>query len=193
MKYTITVVAASLLTCQGALAAQQTQPADEAERAEGIPATPHQEEATREVDDDLFAQLDADGNGAISREEAQAVATLTDNWSQYDQDGDGALDEEEFGRFEQDTTARTGVAQAGEDRDPAEGIPATRHQEEALEGDLVGHLDKDGDGRVSEEEAQAEAELADNWDQYDANDDGQLDARELDQYRQELRDTEEAE
>lgn len=192
MKSTITVVAASLLTCQGALAAQQTEPAEEGERAEGIPATPHQEEAARQVDDDLFAQLDADGNGLISKEEVEVVATLTDSWSQYDQDGDGALDEEEFGRFEQETTARTEVAQAGEDTDPAEGIPATRHQEEVVEGDLVGHLDKDGDGRVSEEEAQAEAELADNWDQYDVNDDGQLDSWELDQYQQE-RDTEEAE
>lgn len=193
MKATITVFAASLLTCQGAVAAQQTESPEEMERAEGIPATPHQEQAAREIESDLFTQLDEDGNGLISRQEAEGVATLSDNWSQYDHDADGALDAAEFSQFAQTTDAQHEVAQTGERRSAAEGMPATPHQEQAVEGDLVGQLDGDGDGVITRDEAQAEDRLADNWDRYDENGDGQLDARELDRFEQELRDTEEAE
>lgn len=191
MKTAIIAVAASLLTCQGAIALQETQSLEETDRAEGIPATAHQEEATREIDS--FTQLDEDGNGQISRQEAQGVATLSDNWSRYDQDADGALDETEFSGFAQGTAAQHEVARAGGRTGAAEGLPTTPHQEEAVEGDLVAQLDRDGDGTISQEEAQGQEQLAANWSRYDANGDGQLDARELDEFQQELRDTEEAE
>lgn len=191
MKTTIIAVAASLLTCQGATALQETQSPEETDRTEGIPATAHQEEATREIDS--FTQLDEDGNGQISRQEAQGVATLSDNWSRYDQDADGALDETEFSGFAQGTEAQHEVARAGERTGTAEGLPTTPHQEEVVEGGLVAQLDRDGDGTISQEEAQGQEQLAANWSRYDANGDGQLDARELDEFQQELRETEEAE
>lgn len=191
MKGTITAVAASLLTCQGAIAAQETQPSEETDRAEGIPASPHQKEATRETN--LFTQLDEDGNGALSRQEAQGVATLSENWSRYDRDADGTLDQSEFSEFAQSAEGEPEVARAGERRSAPEELPATPHQQEAVEADLVAYLDRDGDGVISREEAQAEEQLADNWSRYDANGDGQLDAQELNQYQEELRETEEAE
>jgi Ca2+-binding EF-hand superfamily protein len=63
-------------------------------------------------------------------------------------------------------------------------MPSTRHQEQAVGDDLLGQLDEDGDGMISQEEAEAEAQLSDNWDRLDRNRDGQLDARELDRSNQ---------
>lgn len=203
MKATTMAAAASLLFWHGAIAAQQTATPEETdaatatsqetEAAEGIPATVHQEEATREIESELFEEIDKDGNGVISRQEAQGEPALADSWSQYDEDGDDTLNSEEFGRFTQSAAGEEAVARAEERSGAAEDMPATRHQEQAVEDDLVGQLDRNADGVISEDEAQADARLADNWDQYDENGDGRLDARELDRLEEELRDTEEAE
>lgn len=207
MKATITAVAASLLACYGSAVAQETQTTENQEAAEGIPATPHQAGTAREVESELFERLDKDGDGVVSREEAQGSAMLSDNWSQFDQDGDGALDEREFGDFraEQGKVTRGGepsVAGAGQtgagqtgagETGAAEGMPETRHQEQTVGGDVVEQLDTDGDGQISQQEAQSDPRVADNWNQYDQDGDGQLDSREQDRLEQELGDTEEAE
>lgn len=197
MKATITAVAASLLACYGSAVSQETQTTDDQESAQGIPATPHQAGTVREVESELFERLDQDSDGVVSREEAQGSAMLSDNWSQFDQNGDGALDSREFGDFraEQGTVSGAGEATmtGAAETDAAAGLPETHHQEQTVGNDLLGQLDSNGDGRISQEEAQSEARVADNWDQYDQNGDGQLDSRELDRLEQELGDTEEAE
>ncbi len=203
MKATTMAAAASLLFWHGAIAAQQTATPEETdaatatpqetEPAEGMPATTHQQEAAREVESELFEEIDEDGNGLISRQEAQGEPALVDSWSQYDEDGDGSLNSQEFGQFAQTTAGQEAVARAEERRGATEEMPATRHQEQAVEDDLVGQLDRNADGVISEDEAQADARLADNWDQYDEDGDGRLDARELDRLEEELGDTEEAE
>ena len=48
---------------------------------------------------DQFAALDADGSGALSKEEASAMPALADAWNQLDIDADGQLTKEEFSRF----------------------------------------------------------------------------------------------
>lgn len=192
MKAMITAVATAVLSFQGTVAAQQTNPSDE-EAAEGIPPTVHQEEVTRDVENPDFRQLDEDSSGSISREEAQASTKLSDSWSQLDQDGDGSLSREEFIEYDQVTAAGDDAARAGTQGDPEDEIPATSHQEQTLGGDLVAQLDTDGDGMVSQQEAEAEAQLAENWNQYDENADGVLDPQELDRVEQDLAETEEAE
>jgi Ca2+-binding EF-hand superfamily protein len=72
-------------------------------------------------------------------------------------------------------------------------MPTSPHQEEAIEEDLLGQLDQDGDGQISQQEAQVEAQLSDNWDLLDENRDGLLDSRELSQLEQTLSEIEEAE
>lgn len=47
---------------------------------------------------DLFAQADRDGDGRISREEAQAVPGLPALFEQLDTDRDGTLGPDEFAR-----------------------------------------------------------------------------------------------
>jgi len=47
-----------------------------------------------------FTQLDADGNGAISSEEAAADPTLVEVWTTADVNGDGQLERAEFSALE---------------------------------------------------------------------------------------------
>lgn len=177
MKAMTTVIAASILSFQGAAVAQESATPTESEPRQGIPATPHQKQTTKEIKSDLFSQLDRNRDGAVSRQEAEAKSALTQKWSTYDKNGDGRLDSQEFSAFEQ--TSAGDESSAGTSGDTKEGMPATRHQEKAVGNDLVGQLDKDGDGAISQQEAQVEAQLSDNWDQLDRNDDGKLDSGEL--------------
>lgn len=66
---------------------------------EGMPATPHQEQA---APGGVVAQLDENGDGMITRDEAQADTRLAENWNRYDENADGVLDTRELDRFEQD-------------------------------------------------------------------------------------------
>lgn len=181
MKAITTVMAACILSFHATVDAQQTETPEEAESRQGIPATPHQEEAAREISSDLFKQLDEDQDGSISAEEAQAESSLSSSWSTYDQNGDETLDPEEFSGFERSSTssAEEESAAAGQSATTEESMPASPHQQHAVQGDLIQELDTDGDGQISQQEAEAEAQLSDNWDQFDRNDDGKLDSREL--------------
>ena len=184
MRTMTTFLAASLLSLPGVALAQESgagtgqEPRPEQEPPQGIPATKHQTQTMDEIKGERFSQLDEDGDHAVSREEAQAETQLSDNWSTYDEDGDGSLSVEEFSEFERataggDTTGMLGVGETQRD------IPATRHQQQTVEGDLLGELDKDGDGALSKDEAAGDDSLAGQWDQLDQNSDGKLDSQEL--------------
>lgn len=185
MKSMTIMTAAGILLVLGTADAQETDASAEAGQQE-MPATPHQEQATREIESDLFKRLDADRDGSVSREEAQAESSLVAGWSQYDRNSDDRLDAQEFSRFEASNTSSAAaedpeLGQAG--RTEAD-MPATRHQEQAVRDDLIEQLDKDGDGGVSQQEAQDEARLAANWERLDRNHDGKLDSSELDRFEQ---------
>jgi Ca2+-binding EF-hand superfamily protein len=173
------VIAASILSAQGIAVAQEPATSAESESRQGIPATPHQEQAAKEIKSDLFGKLDTNRDGAVSREEAQAKSGLTEKWSSLDRNGDGQLNAGEFAKVDSKSHTGHDEATAGTSGGGEQQMPATRHQEQAVGDDLVGELDQDGDGLISQEEAEAEAQLSDNWDQLDRNRDGQLDAREL--------------
>ena len=57
-----------------------------------MPATRHQQR----VGDDLLGELDSDGDGALSKDEAQGNASLAGQWDQLDQNSDGKLDSQEL-------------------------------------------------------------------------------------------------
>ena len=180
MKLISAVVAACTLPLVGVAGAQQTETRDEQDR-EGIPATVHQEEALRQIDGNLFARLDEDGDGAISRQEAQAEPSLLERWSEYDQDGDGALNRDELSAFSASAVSST----EREDLEVArgevteEGLPTTEHQQQVTGDGTIERLDEDGDSAISREEAQDDARLMAEWDQLDQNGDGKLDSSEL--------------
>ena len=50
---------------------------------------------------DHFAQLDTDGNGMISTEEAAADPTLVESWTVVDVNQDGQLERAEFSALEE--------------------------------------------------------------------------------------------
>ena len=55
-----------------------------------------------------FTQLDTDGNGTISSEEAAADPKLVEDWATADVNGDGQLERAEFSALEQKPNMETG-------------------------------------------------------------------------------------
>ncbi len=47
-----------------------------------------------------FSQLDADGNGALTANEAENSPELASQWKEYDENEDGRLNRAEFSAFE---------------------------------------------------------------------------------------------
>ncbi len=65
---------------------------------EGLPTSPHQREALR---GQLVELLDENGDGTVSRDEAQNESDLIADWDELDRNGDGVLDESELGHVEE--------------------------------------------------------------------------------------------
>ena len=63
------------------------------ETEQDMPATHHQQQS---VGDDLLGELDSDGDGAISKDEAEGEARLSGQWDQLDRNSDGKLDAQEL-------------------------------------------------------------------------------------------------
>lgn len=181
MKPVTILMTAGSLALLGTVHAQQAETPEE--EAEGIPATQHQEEALRDVSSDLFNRLDANRDGAISREEAQAESSLSGSWNEYDQNGDQKLDQSEFAAYNKSSTETEDV-EIAQGVPTVEGVPVSPHQQQAIREQLVEDLDKDGDGGISQSEAQGESALISEWDQLDRNDDGKLDSSELEELEQ---------
>lgn len=59
-------------------------------------------------ENDQFTQLDADGNGMISAEEAAADPMLSQDWAAADLNKDGQLERAEFSALEQKSKPETG-------------------------------------------------------------------------------------
>lgn len=58
-----------------------------------------------------FSELDQDGNGQLSMQEAEPRDQLVQNWDQYDQNKDGNIDQAEFSAFEEQTGGGGGQQQ----------------------------------------------------------------------------------
>lgn len=133
---------------------------------------------------ELFAKLDQDGDGGLSEEEARQYGRVSNElmWEKVDRegifnaidgDGDGIITKDEFraaalaeivGRAIQkvraDARGARGEGEGGRDR----------------RGGFVKRMDKDGDGKVSRDEFQGDAER---FDKIDADKDGFIDDKEV--------------
>ena len=99
---------------------------------------------------DPMKHLDKDGDGLISREEAQAAPRLAKHFDEIDTSKDGFLSKDEL------AAARVKMKDA-----------------------MFARIDTDADGRISREEAARFPRLAHHFDQIDANKDGYLTKDEL--------------
>jgi Ca2+-binding EF-hand superfamily protein len=100
-------------------------------------------------------QADADGNGAISRDEAKALPRLARHFDEIDANRDGQLSKEELHAFH-------------------------AHKRAQRMAEHWKKMDADGDGRVSLAEAQANApRLAQHFQRIDANGDGFITPEEM--------------
>lgn len=182
MKRTAIVIGACALSSFAVLNAQET---DESQETAGVP-TPHQEDVLRNIGDDLLGRLDQDGDGSISRQEAQAEPSISDKWSEYDQNSDGMLDHQEVAAIDQSSVSSDASDEfaVAEGQVTEEGLPASPHQREVIGDQLLVEMDKDGDGKLSQQEAEADSKLTTEWARLDSNQDGSLDAEELSEFEQ---------
>jgi len=112
-----------------------------------------------------FKALDTNGDGQISRDEAKGHAWLEKNFDQIDTNHDGQLSKDELAAWHK--------AHKGEMREKM----AQRFDAKFKAAD------KDGDGALTKEEAQAGMpRLAKNFDQVDANHDGKVTEDEIRAY-----------
>ncbi len=110
--------------------------------------------------DQLFKAVDANGDGKISKEEAESKApAMAENFDAIDTNHDGGLSKTEIKAF-------TAVLEQKRRE-------FSRHLEQA---------DKDKNGMLSKEEARALPNLSAHFDEIDSNHDGQLVIKEIADY-----------
>jgi Ca2+-binding EF-hand superfamily protein len=150
----------------------------------------------------IFRKLDRNGDGKISKEELQQAADLFD---ELDADKDGSIDLRElfgtppggFGgrpqgpfppgrpgdaprsRDSADAAAKPADRAEATTEKPKDDVPATteRRRNRANRDAGLRRLDKDGDGKISKDEA--EGRLKENFGRLDKNGDGYLDREEM--------------
>lgn len=59
--------------------------------------------------EELFSQLDVNGDGVIDFDEAASSVALSDQFEQLDEDGSGDLSQEEFSNFQMDAGTGAGT------------------------------------------------------------------------------------
>lgn len=104
-----------------------------------------------------YADLDTDGNGYLSRQEAEQVPELADIFALADENGDDRLSTAEFSHAT---------------------LEGTRVSAEAAEGPRFEVVDANGNGSITREEAESVSTLAEHFDAFDADGSGTLNQRE---------------
>jgi hypothetical protein len=102
-------------------------------------------------------QADTNGDGMISKQEAQALPRLLKHFDEIDTNHDQQLSADELRAFHEKMHGEKG-----------------KHR-----GGMLKKLDTDGDGRISRAEAQAAPRLAEHFDEIDANKDGFITMEEM--------------
>lgn len=152
-----------------------------------------------------FAQLDADKNGELSKEEAAKIPGLAKLFEQLDKNGDGVIDAEEIaaamggsageapspgqggpapteGQGQEGKGEGEGGAKGkgqGQGKGNSPGGPTSNPLDAAISQFVFQLLDVNKDGKVSKEEAAKIPQLAQSFEKLDADGDGGLNPGEL--------------
>lgn len=117
-----------------------------------------------------FTRLDADGDGIITRAEAEKDAPgMARRFEQFDTNKDGSITRDEWNAAHQ--------AWAGRGAGPMGGKGPGRMDPQAMQQraeERFARLDNNGDGLLSKDEVQQRPGLASRFDQLDANKDGAI-------------------
>ncbi|MCA8985171.1 MAG: EF-hand domain-containing protein [Planctomycetaceae bacterium] len=125
---------------------------------------------------DFFAQMDKDGDGKLSKEEAPE--RMRETFDRLDLNKDGFIDQEEIRQMMER------FRQGGPGRPDGPGRPGAPGAN--LE-DRMKELDKDGDGKISLDEAPER--MKQGFDRLDTNKDGFIDLTEMRQIMERVRDS----
>jgi Ca2+-binding EF-hand superfamily protein len=117
-------------------------------------ATAHSMVVTR----DLWTRLDTDADGRISTTEADADATFDGDFAGFDANADGFVSQDEYR-----AAAQAEVSQGAENAAPPSAV---------VQRDTWTRLDADADGRISADEADADAGFDAGFAMMDSNGDG---------------------
>lgn len=153
-----------------------------------------------------YSDLDADGDGVVSQQEAQSVPALANNFEQIDTNNSGGIDESEFSaastpiadlRFDEVDINGDGVISEREagampvslkeafgdvDTDGDNNVSRTEYQAATvnlLEDIEFGSADTDGDGVIGSAEADEMPILSEAFDRVDTDGDGLISEAEL--------------
>lgn len=107
-----------------------------------------------------FKNADKDGDGSLTREEAKAMPQVSKNFDTIDADKSGTVTADEIR-----------VSMKGK----------TKQMNERAAGGIT-TADKDGDGALTKEEAQALPRVAKNFDEIDADKSGTITQQEINDY-----------
>ncbi len=145
----------------------------------------------------VFQQLDADGKGGISKEEAAKIPALAQMFDQVNTNGDAELDAEEFaaamgggkaggpggcGPDESEEAPGEGKGKGkgrGQGQGQAPGATERSPLNQAIAEFVFNLLNKDGNTELSPEELAAMPEFGEAFDDLDADESGGLSAEEF--------------
>lgn len=139
---------------------------------------------------DMFAKLDANHDGVITRDEAIAAADA--RFAKDDTNGDGKITKDEIeakhaamrAKWQQRRAAQGGDSAQSPDGAPQPGPRGRRGDRHGHRGDMMQRLDTNSDGVVIKAEAEAAATAR--FDKLDTNHDGKIDHAEIAAAKQQM-------
>lgn len=133
--------------------------------------------------DSSFNELDQDDDGVLSQQEVQGTP-LAQNYQDADVDQDSNISETEFDLYkEQLELQQSGSGQGGGGQS---GSGSGQSGGGSGSGSLpdFGQLDQDGNGNISQQEAQGTQQLQQNFNQADSDGNGNISEQEYQQFMQ---------
>lgn len=203
VRFALSLLAAALLPA-AAYAQSPPQASSETRPGGGRPDP----ERMRQMFEERFKKADANGDGALTRAEAeQGMPRIAENFAAIDANGDGKVtpDEVRAAMERRRAAMADGSGQAGSGAGPGQsgaqagrgdpGAPRTvdgrrpsREEMRSRGEEMFKKADSNGDGMLSEDEAaRTSPMLAQNFAAMDANGDGQLTREEMRAYRMKQR------